>query len=226
MRLRMRPCGAIALVLFGLPVLCARVVAAEPGATVLDRYLQGLQTLHTDFRQTVSDAHGATVEAGAGELIVQRPGKFRWDYQPNASTSTDPQGSGQLLVADGRNLWFYDRELSQVTVKPVASVLSPTPVMLLSGTVADLHAQFDLSAGKPHDGLDWVVIQPRSAEADFSHAELGFAGEQLTRMIINDRLGQTVRLDFEHSQRNMQLDSANFHFVPPAGVDVIGTPQP
>jgi outer membrane lipoprotein carrier protein len=226
MRQRVRSSGAIVLVLLALPMISARSAGTEPGATVLDRYLQGLQTLRTDFRQTVSDSHGTTVEAGAGELMVQRPGRFRWDYQPNASTSTNPQGSGQLLVADGRNLWFYDRELAQVTVKPVASVLSPTPVMLLSGTVADLHAQFELSAGKPHDGLDWVLIQPRSAEADFSHAELGFAGGQLARMIVNDRLGQTVRLDFEHSQRNAPIDAANFGFTPPAGVDVIGTPQP
>ena len=228
MRPRMRPCGAIALVLFGLPVLCARVVAAEPVATVLDRYLQGLQTLHTDFRQTVSDAHGATVEAGAGELIVQRPGRFRWDYAPTAGPDGggDPQSTGQLLIADGRNLWFYDRELSQVTVKPVASVLSPTPVMLLSGSVADLHAQFELRAGASHDGLEWVEIQPRSAAADFSHAELGFAGDRLARMLIDDRLGQKVQLDFEHSARNAPIDAASFRFVPPAGVDVIGTPQP
>jgi outer membrane lipoprotein carrier protein len=220
--------GAIAPVLLALYALAGlpgpQVLAAD--ASVLDRYLQGLQSLRTGFRQTVSDANGSTVEAGAGELIVQRPGKFRWVYAPNASTSTDPHSSGQLLVADGRNLWFYDRELAQVTVKPVASVLSPTPVMLLSGSVADLHAQFEVSAGKPHDGLDWVLIQPHSAEADFSRAELGFAGEQLARMVINDRLGQTVRLDFEHSQRNAQIDAANFSFVPPAGVDVIGTPQP
>jgi outer membrane lipoprotein carrier protein len=217
---------ALALVLLGLPVLAAPVAGGEPDGTVLDRYLQGLQSLRTGFRQTVRDGHGATVESGEGELIVQRPGRFRWDYQPNASTSTDPQGSGQLLIADGRNLWFYDRELAQVTVKPVASVLSPTPVMLLSGSVADLHARFDVSEGKPQDGLAWIQIQPRGTEADFSAAELGFAGEQLARMLIHDKLGQTVRLDFEHSERNVQIDAASFRFVPPAGADVIGTPQP
>jgi outer membrane lipoprotein carrier protein len=215
--------GALALVLLALPVLAARVLAAEAAATVLDRYLQGLATLQTQFRQTVSDAHGAIVEAGSGALIVQRPGRFRWDYQPKGSA--DPKTSGQLLIADGRNLWFFDRELAQATVKPVASVLSPTPVMLLSGSVAELHAQFEVTAGKPRDGLDWVEIQPRSAEADFSHAELGFAGGQLARMLINDRLGQSVRLDFEHSQRNAPIDATSFSFVPPAGVVVIGTPQ-
>jgi outer membrane lipoprotein carrier protein len=221
---RIAPRGAFALLLLGLPLLAARVAGSETTGTELDRYLQGLSSLRTDFRQTVSDAHGTTVEAGAGELIVQRPGRFRWDYQPKGSA--DPKASGQLLVADGRNLWFYDRELAQATVKPMASVLSPTPVMLLSGSVADLHAQFDVTAGKAREGLDWVEIQPRSAEADFSHAELGFARGQLARMLINDRLGQTVRLDFEHSQRNAQIDATNFSFVPPVGVDVIGTPQP
>lgn len=217
---------ALALLLLGLPLLAAWSAGAEGTGTVLDRYLQGLQSLRTDFRQTVRDERGSSVEAGAGTLIVQRPGRFRWDYQPSASGGGTAQGGGQLLVADGRNLWFFDRELAQVTVKPVASVLSPTPVMLLSGTVEDLHTQFDVSAGKPHDGLDWVEIAPRSAEADFSHAELGFAGGQLARMLINDRLGRTVRLDFEHSQRNAAVDAASFSFVPPAGVDVIGTPQP
>jgi outer membrane lipoprotein carrier protein len=228
MRLRRALRGALALALLGAPVLAAwcagtEATGTEAAGTVLDRYLQGLSSLRTGFRQTVSDAQGAPVEAGAGELIVQRPGRFRWDYQP--SGSADPKASGQLLVADGRNLWFYDRELAQVTVKPVASVLSPTPVMLLSGSVAELHAQFDVTAGTPHDALDWVEIQPRSAEADFSHAELGFAGGQLARMLINDRLGQTVRLDFQHSQRNARIDATSFSFVPPAGVDVIGTPQ-
>jgi outer membrane lipoprotein carrier protein len=221
-----------ALLLLGLPLMAGQVAGAEADAagTVLDRYLLGLKSLHTGFRQTVTDAHGATVEAGAGELMVQRPGRFRWDYQPATVPTTgpaaNPKASGQLLVADGRNLWFYDRELEQATVKPVANVLSPTPVMLLSGTDAELHAQFNVSQVKPHDGLDWVEIEPRSAQADFSQAELGFAGEQLARMLINDRLGQTVRLDFEHSARNAPIDAANFSFVPPAGVDVIGTPQP
>jgi outer membrane lipoprotein carrier protein len=225
MRRHAAPGGAIALLLFATGATGTTAGAGSDG-TVLDRYLQGLTSLRTGFTQSVHDARGTAVESGAGELIVQRPGRFRWDYEPNASTSTDPKTSGQLLIADGRNLWFYDRELSQVTVRPVASVLSPTPVMLLSGSVADLHAQFDVGAAKPHDGLDWVVIQPRSAEADFSHAELGFAGEQLARMVINDRLGQTVRLDFQHSLRNAPVDAASFSFVPPAGVDVIGTPQP
>ena len=35
--------------------------------------------------------------------------------------------SPQLMVADGKNLWFYDRDLEQVSVKAAASALTATP---------------------------------------------------------------------------------------------------
>ncbi|MGH8143837.1 MAG: outer membrane lipoprotein carrier protein LolA [Steroidobacteraceae bacterium] len=210
---------------------------APAAATVLDRYLDGLMSLRADFTQTVTDAKGAQVEAGSGSLVVQRPGKFRWDYEPHAAvggSGGDSGGSGdagadrrgQLLVADGENLWFYDRELEQVTVKPIDAGLSSTPIMLLSGAAPRLRANFDISAAGTHDGLDWTDVKPRSDQADFNDAQLGFKSGQLVRMVFHNALGQTVRLDFTHSQRNGRIDAAAFDFKAPPGVDVIGTPQP
>jgi outer membrane lipoprotein carrier protein len=233
-------------------VACAMIFLVDAGAaagaapdatgTALDRYLDGLKSLRTAFSQTVTDARGTAIEAGTGTLVVLRPGRFRWDYQPRAdagaaagtatgTTATDQAAAaqsgerGQLLIADGKNLWFYDRELAQVSVKPVAAALTATPVMLLSGSAAQLHDSFDISAAGSHDGLDWVSVKPRSAEADFSHAELGFARDRLARMVVNDRLGQTVQLDFLRSERNARVEPSELQFKPPAGVDVIGTPQ-
>jgi outer membrane lipoprotein carrier protein len=222
-------------------------LAAQPasGTTELDRYLDGLKSLRTAFTQTVTDARGTETEAGSGTLVVQRPGKFRWDYQPRADATivggaagssaggsapappaTAASGErGQLLVADDKNLWFYDRELAQVSVKPVAAALSATPVMLLSGSSAQLHESFDINAAGSHDGLDWVSVKPRGTEADFSQAELGFAHDRLARMVVTDRLGQTVALEFSHSDRNVRFQASELQFKPPAGVDVIGTPQ-
>ena len=216
----------------GIALLAAVVASAasapEANTTALDRYLNGMTSLRTAFTQTVTDARGTQTEAGAGTLVVLRPGKFRWDYQPHADAAAPPAASserGQLLVADGKNLWFYDRELAQVSVKPVAAALTATPVMLLSGSPAQLHESFDIAAAGSHDELDWVSVKPRSAEADFSHAELGFAHDRLTRMVVNDRLGQTVRLDFSRSERNVRVEPSEMQFKPPVDVDVIGTPQ-
>src|SRR5579863_2932125 len=104
-------CGAM-LLLAGGAVLAAQ---AASGTTALDRYLDGLKSLRTAFTQTVTDARGTETEAGSGTLVVQRPGRFRWDYQPRTDAAPAPLATasggerGQLLVADDKNLWFYDR---------------------------------------------------------------------------------------------------------------------
>ena len=215
---------------------------ASGGDTELDRYLAGLHTLRTQFTQTVTDPHGKLTESGSGSLLVERPGRFRWDYQPHEQGQPHQSGqpheqggsagggasdgdTGQLLVADGRNLWFYDRELAQVTVKPLSAALSATPIMLLSGSLSDLRTSFQVLADGRQDGLSWVVVRPQTAQADFSEARLGFRGQELARMIVHDMLGQSVQLDFSHSQRNGPIDPRAFQFQVPPGVDVIGTPQ-
>jgi outer membrane lipoprotein carrier protein len=206
-------------------------VATGSSPTVLDRYLDTLTTLRTDFTQTVSDAGGKITQNGEGSLIVSRPDRFRWDYRPaNAAGAVGNTGggddSGELLVADGKNLWFFDRELAQVTVKPIDAALSATPIVLLSGSAALLRAQFQIESEPARESLQWVQVRPRSAQADFSSAELGFRDGELVRMRVHNMLGQIVQLDFTNSHRNTAVDAALFHFTVPAGVDVIGTPQP
>jgi len=183
----------------------------------LDRFLAGLKSWRAPFTQVVLDAAGKSIEQGKGTLLVSRPGRFRWQYTPQDS-------GAQLLVADGKNLWFYDQELQQATVKPASAALSTTPVVLLSGTAAQIRAAFDITSLAAREDLSWVQVVPRSASADFADAQLGFNGPRLERLVIHDRLGQRVTLDFERSERNGPVNETELHFKPPAGVDLIGAP--
>ncbi len=200
-------------------LLCA---AASRAATPLERFLEGLDSWRGDFTQEVVDGRGRTVDSGGGVLIVRRPGRFRWDYRPRDAAG----GAGQLLVADGRNLWFLDRDLEQVTVRPLGESLSATPMRLLSASIEELHAAFEQRGGTRRGGLEWVEVRPRSAEAEFTRAEIGFEGKRLARMVVADRLGQTVTLVFARGERNGRVAAAELQFQPPAGADVIGTPAP
>lgn len=205
-------------------VLCTASVsayAAPSGATALDRFLDGLSTLRAEFSQRVVDARGREVQNVTGVLVVQRPGRFRWEVRPEGATVP----GGQLLVADGRNLWFFDRDLEQVTVKPASSALTATPAMLLSGG-ADVRAAFRIESSGSSDGLEWVKVVPIKADADFREARFGFAGNDLRRMELNDKLGQKASLVFDRTQRNGKIDPSEVAFTPPAGADVIGTPAP
>jgi outer membrane lipoprotein carrier protein len=209
-------CGALAL---GGALLAGAPLRAAGAPTVLDAYLEGLTSLRTSFTQVVLDGHGQELESGTGTLLVRRPGRFRWEYTPQG-------GGGQLLVADGANLWFYDRDLQQATVKPEAAALTATPVMLLSGTPEEMHAAFIVSDAGTHDDLQWVRVAPRSSTAEFSSAELGFRGTQLARLVIHDRLDQTDSLVFTRSERGARIADPELRFTPPPGVDLIGKPTP
>jgi outer membrane lipoprotein carrier protein len=199
-------------------VLSGAAAAADNASTPLDKYLDNLKTLRASFLQTLADSQGREIDRSTGTLVVARPGKFSWDIH------AANKGAGQLMVSDGRNLWFFDRDLEQVTVKPVDAALSATPAMLLSGTV-DVRKNFGVQAAGQREGLDWVLVEPRGTDADFRDALFGFANGDLKRMILADKLGQTATIVFDHIERNVPVNPQETSFTPPKGVDVIGTPR-
>jgi outer membrane lipoprotein carrier protein len=213
-------------------VWCALAAAAallgalqvQAAATPLDAYLDNLKTLRASFLQTLADAHGREIDRATGTLIVSRPGKFSWEIHPQSPTGVS-NGAGQLMVCDGTNLWFLDRDLRQVTVKPVDAALTATPAMLLSGG-ADLRANFKITPAGERTGLTWVLVEPLGAEADFRSALFGFANDELKRMIVEDKLGQTATIIFQKIARNVPVAASEVSFTPPKDVDVIGSPHP
>jgi outer membrane lipoprotein carrier protein len=211
----LKPLIRASLLTFVLSVVGIAAFAAESTATPLDKYFEGLSTLRATFTQSVKDVKGKEIDRSTGTLVVARPGKFRWE--------TGAKGGGQLLVADGKNVWFFDRDLEQVTVKPADAALSSTPAMLLSGT-ANLRESFALTPAGSRDGLEWVLVEPLRQEADFRRALFGFGKDGLSKMIIDDRLGQTATVEFASVTRNGPVKPDEVSFAPPAGTDVIGTP--
>ena len=227
------------LLALAAPLAAAAAAPAPPaapatgGPTPLDKYLDNLRTLRTSFVQTLADPHGREIDRASGTLIVQRPGKFSWDIHPQpvagsaAAANPTPAGgggAGQLMVCDGVNLWFYDRDLQQVTVKAVDAALSATPAMLLSGAV-DVRKSFAISPVGVREGLDWVLVEPNGTQADFRRALFGFEHGDLQRMILEDKLDQTATIIFQKIERNGPVRTAEVSFTPPVGVDVIGTPR-
>jgi outer membrane lipoprotein carrier protein len=210
--------GMVRSFLAGLLLAVSLSAAGADSQTPLDKYLAGMRTLRSEFTQTVTDGRGERVQEANGKLLIVRPGRFRWELTPAGNPNA------QLMIADGKNLWFYDPDLEQVSVKP-ATVLTATPASLLSGA-GDIRALFTVSAAGRRDGFDWVKVVPKQGDADFREAQLGFGMSELRRMVLKDKLGQTVRLDFHASERNAPVTEAEVNFAPPAGADVIGTPTP
>lgn len=206
-----------------LAAACGAWMMAAPAAqatTALDDYLAGLNTWSADFTQTVVDTSGKRVRDGdeTGRLLIVRPGKFRWESAPKETPE-----AVRLMIADGRNLWFYDVDLEQASVEPLEEALPQSPALLLAGG-AGLREAFEVTADGRRDGLEWVRARPRNAESDFREALFGFKGRELARLVAINKLGQRSTLEFRSVRRNAAVDPKLVEFDPPDWVDVIGKP--
>jgi outer membrane lipoprotein-sorting protein len=63
----------------GLGLMAPVGHADEPLHTALDTWLSGLKSLRAQFTQSITDAQGRQTDKTNGELLVLRPGRFRWD---------------------------------------------------------------------------------------------------------------------------------------------------
>ncbi len=207
--------GGMGLRMLAVLAMCCAAAAAQASAAAdVEKYMNGLASWAADFQQTIDDGHGNVLRSAAGRLFLQRPGKFRWDYS---------QPSEQLILADGRQIWFYDKDLSQANVRDMDTSLASTPASLLSGS-ASVSTQFNVTALPPdNNGLTWFQLVPRHADTDFQLVRIGFdKGGELRSMFLADKLNQITQLSFSNSKRNLTLAPDLFTFVPPPGVDVIG----
>ncbi len=194
----------------------AFAVRADTGTRELEKFLNELRSFQADFEQVVLDERGTPIEDARGTLVLARPGRFRWDYR---------EPYPQLIVADGKQVWIYDPELAQVTVKKLDEAVGDTPTLLLTGD-ASLEERFRTRGLGKRDGLEWVALKPKSPDVSFSDIRLGLTRGELRRMELVDSFGQTTKLRFHNIVTNAQVRPELFSFTPPAGVDVVGDTQP
>jgi outer membrane lipoprotein carrier protein len=196
-------------------LLSQSVLAADSASEKLTIFLQSVVTFKAQFEQVVLGPQGEVIETAQGQFILERPGKFRWDY-------LNPYP--QEIVADGTRIWFYDVDLEQVTVQPQKEALTDTPATLLSGEMLP-DEKYQVTDLTSDDGYAWVELIPKDAESNFQSVRFAFDDQGLRQMIMRDSFDQYTRLIFSDVSENMELDEKTFVFVPPEGVDVVGDAQ-
>jgi outer membrane lipoprotein carrier protein len=185
--------------------------ANAAGVTRLRSFLANVQGMEARFRQQVLDSHQQVLEDASGSVAMQRPGRFRWNYQMPFE---------RVIVADGEKVWLYEADLEQVTIRRLTSGIGDTPAALLTGKETVLE-RFTIEKSWMEEGLALVRLIPRSADSDFAGVTLGFDGAELRRLLLDDRLGQQTRIDLTEVRTNPRLSPEVFRFQPPPGADVI-----
>lgn len=180
----------------------------------LNRFTQDLKGLDGQFSQQVFDSKGKVKETTSGTLALSAPRQFRWEYlKPHE----------QLIIADGKNVWVYEKDLEQATRRAQGAEEQNSPLTALINPKL-LDQQYDVSEeAAPRDGLQWLSLSPkRETETSFQYAALGFNAQGLARMEVTDAVNQRTVISFSGWKRNPTFKPGTFTFTPPKGTDVIG----
>lgn len=162
-------------------------------------------------QQQVKKAGSAKAgDTSSGTFVFARPGKFIWTY-------TKPYE--QLLQADGEQLYIYDKDLNQVTVKKLGDALGSSPAAILFGS-NDLEKNFTLSEAGSRDGMEWLDAKPKAKDSQFQQISIGLKNGTPAAMELKDAFGQTSQLAFPKFEKNPALGPTQFKFEVPKGADV------
>lgn len=204
----------IRIFLFLIISLIGSQAFAEEAKDKLENYLNGIKTFEANFSQSIITKNDGIQDISKGMFYLARPGKFRWNY-------TKPYE--QEIIADGKDIWIYDKDLEQVTVREMSDVLANTPALLLSNEMS-ISNEFDVRALKERSEktkLEWFVLRPKAADQQYIDISLAFRDSKLAVMELQDSFGQLTKIIFSNQKPNQEIDQKLFSFTPPEGVDVL-----
>ena len=199
------------LMLLGMaqPVLSA---VERPATDSLRHFFTNVRSFTARFNQVVLDEGLNVIQETTGTLSLERPNKFRWDYDAPFR---------QVIVADGQKIWIYDAELQQVTVRTLRGGLADTPAVLLAGK-GRIDDTFTLKNLGTQGKMQWVQLSPKRKDGGFENIRIGFEQGHMRILEMVDAFGQTTRVTLSQQKENPALDAGRFQFKPPKGVDVVG----
>lgn len=187
--------------------LCASApvaVAAEPVALSPDqsaavrravRYLNDISTLKARFIQISSN--GAYAE---GDVIIQRPGRMRFEYDPPHPV---------LIIANGLSLLFYDREIKQASFLP----LWETPLWFLIRKEVTLSEGIVVSAVEQSPGALRITITDKDL-SETGSVTLVFSDRPLAlkKWEITDAQGILTQVSLINPRYGIEVDPLAFDY--------------
>ncbi|MGJ3354417.1 outer membrane lipoprotein chaperone LolA [Providencia sp. Je.9.19] len=170
----------------------------------LQERLNKVNSFQASFSQKVTSPEGDLIQEGVGELWLERPNLFNWNM-------TSPDES--VLVSDGKNLWFYNPFVEQVTVTNLSDATQDTPFLLIT-------------RNDPRDWKQYSIIQrgntfdlkPKQTNGTLKGFSITVSPQgTIEKFAAVEQDGQTSAYQLKE-QKNGHVDPSKFKFTVPKGV--------
>ncbi|MCH8054966.1 MAG: outer membrane lipoprotein carrier protein LolA [Deltaproteobacteria bacterium] len=154
-----------------------------------------------------------------GKLYFKRPGRMLWRYE---------EPKGQIVMADGESLYFYQPEDKQVLkIRLSKAFLSDTPLSFLLG-IGELKRDFKGTITGSEEGVYVLRLSPKDGLGEIGRLFLGLEKKHLDILWarIVDAVGNVTTIRFNNMQRGVGLKDSLFRLDLPEDVDTVELGKP
>lgn len=149
-----------------------------------------------------------------GKLSFKRPGRMFWHYE---------EPKGQFVLADGKNLYFYQPDQNQILKTPLKNAFrSNIPLSFLLG-IGNLKRDFKTSVKGVEEGHFVLQLETKGEWAGFSEILLGVDKKSYNIIWgrIRDAAGNITTIRFSDIRKGVGLKDSLFRLQIPEGADVV-----
>lgn len=202
--------------------LATTSLASSPALDVLtlsqrvDRHYNALHSLQAEFVETYRGNGMERTESGT--LWIKRPGRMRWEYQ---------QPRAKLFITDGKTAWFYapgDRQARSTPSRKLDDLRSPLAYLLGRAKLERVFEGLQLAGDVRPQTVGNYVLRgtPRGLAGHLTRVLLEVTPEgRIDRIVAEGQDDSVTEYRFLESKEDVAVADERFHFVPPAGVEVI-----
>jgi len=149
-----------------------------------------------------------------GKLTFKRPGRMLWRYE---------EPKGQFVLADGKNLYFYQPEQNQVIKSPLKNAFrSDIPLSFLLG-IGNLKRDFNATL-KGIEAKQYVLLlEPKGESGGFSEVLVGVsrATSDLLWVSVRDAVNNLTTIRLSDMRKGVGVKESLFQFEIPEGADLV-----
>ena len=169
----------------------------------IEKYLDGLKTMKARFLQMSSDG-----DYSEGMIYLSRPGRIRIEYDPPSPI---------LIIADGSNLIYIDKEINQAT----AVFLSLTPADLILREKLSFSSEGVLLTGFHHSpGVIRISLvkadDPLDGQLTLVFSDMPL---ELRKWTVDDAQGVKTTVSLLGPRFAVRIDKSLFDYEMPSAIN-------
>jgi outer membrane lipoprotein carrier protein len=189
----------------------------DPSLAALDavqKHYDSVRDLRAKFVQKSFSAALGTETEARGSVVVERPGKMRWEYAAP---------DGRVIVLDKDAIRIWNPEEKQLQIAPLSpDNVSPTALGFLMAKSV-LRETFDSSPIEDRARAELGLRLRPKTEGGFEALEIWVDPKtyQLRESVVVDLFGNKTRVRLEEVVENAGVPPATFEIATPEGAEVV-----